>query len=44
MQKERRKLVLCLEGVVMKIADERMGFGIRNVKRQGNVAKNREHE
>ena len=44
MQKGRKKLVLWLEGIVMKIADEKMGFGVGKVKRQGNVAKNREHE
>ena len=44
MQKEWRKLVLWLEGIIAKITDERMGFGIGNVKRQGNVTKNREHE
>ena len=32
------------EGIVVKIADEGMGFGVGNVKRHGNVAKNRECE
>ena len=31
-QKGRKKLVLWLEGIVAKIADKGMGFGVGNIK------------